>query len=252
MNKKISIIIATYNAENTVKRCIDSIACQKSDEIELLVIDGDSKDRTVGILKSYGSIIDILKSEPDKGLYDAWNKALRLATGEWIMFLGADDYLYPDAMSFYLNFLQEKENTNAIDLICAQCLFVDEKGKTLKIWGLPYQWERFIDRMEISHGSTLHNCRLFQEIGEFNIHFRISADYEFLLRKKMNAVFLERKILVMQVGGMSDSFKGAWETFRVKRYHHRTSWSRDFCFFIRGVGGYWKRRLWYWAKCKMN
>ena len=87
------------------------------------------------ILKSYGSIIDILKSEPDKGLYDAWNKALRLATGEWIMFLGADDYLYPDAMSFYLNFLQEKENTNAIDLICAQCLFVDEKGKTLKIWG---------------------------------------------------------------------------------------------------------------------
>ena len=218
----------------------------------MLVIDGDSKDKTVDILKSYGNIIDIFKSEPDKGLYDAWNKALRLATGEWIMFLGADDYFLPDAMSFYLNFLQEKENTDAIDLICAQCLFVDEKGKVLKIWGLPYQWERFVDRMEISHGSTLHNHKLFQEIGEFNIHFKISADYEFLLRKKMNAVFLERKILVMQVGGMSDSVKGAWETFRVKRYHRLASWSKDFYYLARGVGGYWKRQLWYWVKCKMN
>ena len=131
-------------------------------------------------------------------------------------------------------------------------LFVDEKGKVLKIWGLPYQWERFVDRMEISHGSTLHNHKLFQEIGEFNIHFKISADYEFLLRKKMNAVFLERKILVMQVGGMSDSVKGAWETFRVKRYHRLASWSKDFYYLARGVGGYWKRQLWYWVKCKMN
>lgn len=252
MDKKISIIIATYNAENTIRRCIDSITCQKSDEIELLVIDGDSKDKTVEILKSYGNIIDILTSEPDKGLYDAWNKALRLATGEWIMFLGADDYLFPDAIGFYLSFLQEKKNTDAIDLICAQCLFVDKKGKALKIWGLPYQWERFIDRMEISHGSTLHNRKLFQEIGEFNIHFRISADYEFLLRKKMNTVFLERKILVMQVGGMSDSVKGAWETFRVKRYHRQTSLYKDFYYLVRSVGGYWKRWLWYWVKCKMN
>lgn len=108
MDKKISIIIATYNAENTIKRCIDSIACQKSDEIELLVIDGDSKDKTVDILKSYGNIIDIFKSEPDKGVYDAWNKALRLATGEWIMFLGADDYFLSGAITFYLELLQKK------------------------------------------------------------------------------------------------------------------------------------------------
>lgn len=252
MNKEISIIIATYNAENTIKRCIDSIVCQKSDEIELIIIDGDSKDGTVNVLKSYGSAIDMVVSEPDKGLYDAWNKALQLVTGKWIMFLGADDYLFPDAMSFYLNFLHEKENVDAFDLICAQCLFVNEKGKVLKTWGHPYQWERFVDRMEISHGSTLHNYKLFQELGKFNIRFRISADYEFLLRKKMNALFFEQKILVMQIGGMSDSIKGAWETYHVKRCHHYTCWCKDFYYLIRSIGGYWKRRLWYWAKCNMN
>ena len=68
MNTKISIIVATYNAENTIKRCIDSIACQKTNEIELLVIDGGSNDRTMDILKSYGNLIDILKSEKDKGV----------------------------------------------------------------------------------------------------------------------------------------------------------------------------------------
>ena len=91
MNKKISIIVATYNADNTIKRCIDSIVCQKSNEIELLVMDGRSQDQTMNILESYGNMIDILKSEPDRGVYDAWNKALQMANGEWIMFLGADD-----------------------------------------------------------------------------------------------------------------------------------------------------------------
>lgn len=248
MNKKISIIVATYNAESTIKRCIDSIVCQKSDEIELLVIDGDSKDKTIDILKSYGSIIDVLKSEPDKGVYDAWNKALRLSSGEWIMFLGADDYYLPDAITFYLELLQKEENINSMDLICARCRLVDAKGKYLRDFGFPYKWENFIDKMEISHGSTLHNHKLFKEIGEFNINFRICADYEFLLRKKMNSFFIEREILVMQIGGMSNSVKGLLDSYRVKQHHGIIPQYRNLYYLIKGTCGYYCKKLWYSVK----
>ena len=245
MDKKISIIIATYNAENTIKRCIDSIACQKSDEIELLVIDGDSKDKTVDILKSYGNIIDIFKSEPDKGVYDAWNKALRLATGEWIMFLGADDYFLSGAITFYLELLQKKNNINSIDIICARWQLIDEDGKFLRNLGRPYKWENFINKMEISHGSTLHNHKLFKEIGEFNIDFKICADYEFLLRKKMNSFFIDREIFVMQIGGMSNSIKGLLDTYRVKQYHNINPRYRNLFYLIKGICGYYYKKIWY-------
>lgn len=88
MKKIISIIIATYNAEKTLKRCLSSIISQKNDQLELLIIDGGSVDRTMDIVKDVSQSIDVIISEPDKGLYDAWNKALRLATGEWIMVFG--------------------------------------------------------------------------------------------------------------------------------------------------------------------
>lgn len=247
-NKKISIILATYNAENTIKRCIDSIICQKSDEIELLVIDGCSKDKTMDILRSYGEIIDILKSESDKGVYDAWNKALRMANGEWIMFLGADDYFLPDIMEFYLDFLRRKENVNSIDLICARCQLVDANGKYLGSFGAPYKWSEFVDKMEISHGSTLHNCKLFKEIGEFDINFKICADYEFLLRKKMNSLFIEREVFVMQVGGMSNSVKGLFDAYRVKQHSNLVSLHRNLYYLIKGFCGYYWRILWYSVK----
>ena len=93
MKKIISIIIATYNAEKTLKRCLNSIVSQKKDQLELLIIDGCSTDRTMDIVREFAESIDVIVSEVDKGIYDAWNKGIRLATGEWIMFLGADDYL---------------------------------------------------------------------------------------------------------------------------------------------------------------
>ena len=248
MNTRISIIVATYNAENTIKRCIDSIACQKTNEIELLVIDGGSNDRTMDILKSYGNLIDILKSEKDKGVYDAWNKALRIATGEWIMFLGADDYFLPDAMSLYLDFLQGKEDVDSIDIICARCRLIDETGKYLRTFGTPYKREIFVDKMEISHGSTLHNRKLFQEVGEFNLNFKICADYEFLLRKKMSSFFIDREIFVMQVGGMSSSVKGVFDSYRVKQHHRITSQYRNLYYLIKGTCGYYCKKVWYLVK----
>ena len=248
MNKKISIIVATYNADNTIKRCIDSIVCQKSNEIELLVMDGRSQDQTMNILESYGNMIDILKSEPDRGVYDAWHKALQMANGEWIMFLGADDYFLPGAMTFYLDILHKKENINSIDIICARCQLVDENGKYLGTFGVPYRWEQLVRKMEISHGSTLHNHKLFKEIGGFNLKFKICADYDFLLRKKMNSLFINREIFVMQIGGMSNSVKGLFDAYQVKQNHCIMPLYQNLYYLIKGVLGYYCKKLWYSVK----
>ena len=103
MKKIISIIIATYNAEKTLKRCLNSIVSQKKDQLELLIIDGCSTDRTMDIVREFAESIDVIVSEVDKGIYDAWNKGIRLATGEWIMFLGVSIYLA-------FNFLRSKNS----------------------------------------------------------------------------------------------------------------------------------------------
>ena len=132
-----------------------------------------------------------------------------------------------------------------MDLICARCRLVDESGKFLRDWGRAYKWENLINKMEISHGSTLHNHELFKEIGEFNIDFKICADYEFLLRKKMNSFFIDREIFVMQIGGMSNSIKGLLDTYRVKQYHNINPQYQILFYLIKGICGYYYKKIWY-------
>ena len=98
-NGKISIIIATLNAGNTLQDCLNSIYIQQYPDIEIVVIDGKSTDNTLEILKENRSQIYLYLSETDEGVYDAMNKGIRLATGKWFYFLGADDTLFPDFSS---------------------------------------------------------------------------------------------------------------------------------------------------------
>ena len=103
---KISIIIATWNAAKTLKRCLDSIVPQLTDETELILVDGGSKDDTNKIIDSYGDKVAVHISEPDKGIYDAWNKGVSKAKGDWVMFIGADDILLEGAIEYYLAYLK--------------------------------------------------------------------------------------------------------------------------------------------------
>lgn len=91
----ISIIIVTYNAGGTLQQCLNSIYKQTFSEIEIIIIDGKSTDSTVDIIKENNSKISFWKSEKDEGVYDAMNKAIDVATGNWLYFLGADDELLP-------------------------------------------------------------------------------------------------------------------------------------------------------------
>lgn len=236
--KAISIIVATYNAEKYLARCLNSIIHQKDESIELLIIDGESKDSTLEIIEKYRLNIDCLLSEKDRGIYDAWNKGISMSTGDWIMFLGADDYLLDGAINQYLLYLKMNK-IDTLDLISAKYQYVTEKGKLLGILGKPYDYKTFCKYMNISHGTSLHNRHLFMELGMFNLTYKICADYEFLLRKKLKTAFIDKALICMQVGGMSFSYKGLRETYAIRAFHKTVSPIHNIYYLIRACIGYW-------------
>jgi len=222
-SKQISIIIATYNASTTIIKCLESIASQKTDDCELLIIDGNSSDDTINIVKSYGELVDCFISEPDTGVYDAWNKGIKMSQGEWIMFIGADDILLPNAVDNYLNVLRHNVEANKVDYICSKNEYVDKNEKLLRIFGEEPSWNKMRKMMVAAHVASLHNRnRLFNEIGLYDLNFKICADYELLLRKgnRLRYLFVPNFIARMAVGGVSFSTKAIVETYRIRAKHH--------------------------------
>lgn len=219
--KRISIIIATFNAGRTLQNCLDCIREQKDDDIELLIIDGGSSDLTGEIISRNKDIVDFYISEPDKGLYHAWNKGISKARGEWILFLGADDFLLPFALDKYRSFLDK--NILICEYISARAYYVDENDKLIKIIGEKWNWNTFKNRMTVSHVASLHKRSLFDEIGLFNLDFKICADYEFLMRKEdqLKALFIDEVVVKMKSGGVSLSKRAVRETCTIVNMHSR-------------------------------
>lgn len=205
----ISIIIATYNAATTVQRLLDSIRTQSNQDFELIVIDGGSTDQTVQALQNNIDIITYWVSEPDQGIYDAWNKGVKKATGRWLCFIGADDYLYsPDVLAKMKSALADLPDQ--IRIAYGQIALINTAGDELYRLGEPWEnlQKRFRGQMCVPHPATLHRRDLFETNGLFDPAFRIAGDYEFLLRELLHnqARFVPGVVMVaMQVGGISSN-----------------------------------------------
>lgn len=240
----LSIIIATYNAEKYIERCLDSIIKQKTKEVELILIDGLSTDSTLDIIKKYSDNIDFILSEKDKGVYDAWNKALNVARGEWIQFIGADDILLPTTITDYIQFLREN-NLSSVDCVSAKSEYVNSKGKILQYRGKPYNWDIFKKYMCMSHGSTLHRSQLFKQIGNYNLQYKICGDYELLMRKKdkLKVLFFDQPVIRMQAGGVSFSVAGQLETYKIRRDHKSISTINNLYLLLRGIIGFCTKKV---------
>lgn len=224
----ISIVVAVFNGGATLQQCIDSVAQQTYPQKELIIIDGGSDDGTVELLEANNHKISYWSSEPDRGIYHAWNKALRKANGEWICFLGADDYFWDANVLTRMNNHLEKLPYD-IRIAYGQIMLVNSHGESLYPVGEPWEKirQRFKERMCIPHQGVMHRRSLFERHGTFNESFRIVGDYEFLLRelKTADAVFLSDLIAVgMRQGtGKSSSPAAALlslnETRRAQRLH---------------------------------
>lgn len=213
----ITIIIATFNAAKTLRCCLDSIVPQLTTETELILVDGGSKDETNAIIDSYGDKVSVHISEPDNGIYDAWNKGVKAAHGDWVMFVGADDKLMPSTIRDYITFIKDLDSD--IDLISSKRRMVSVNGLKIYDVGTQWVWPSCLFGMPISHPGALHSMRLFEEVGLYNVSFKVAADYELLLRKKekMQTAFLDKVTIEVSEGGISDSYKSVMEYYRVLR-----------------------------------
>lgn len=217
---RISVIIATWNASGTLNRCLKSISIQKTPEIEVIVVDGGSKDGTVQILNNSIGVVDRWISEPDKGIYDAWNKGISLSNGDWIAFVGADDILLPNAVSNWESFLESATLDN-VDYVCARNRWVDSSGKLIREIGAPWVWSEVRLRTKFAHVASLHRRKLFEDVGLYSLKYRICGDTELLIRKKdkLISVFLDSVIAEMQIGGASFSVRAIKESYSIRRAH---------------------------------
>lgn len=221
----ITIITSTYNVVQDLHWTIESIEGQTYPNIQWIVADGASTDGTIEILKKHSDLIDYWFSEPDTGIYDAWNKALKHVKGDWVQFIGAGDELYEsntlEKVAPYL-----KEAYPEHKLVYGQVMHISEKGrKELYVSGEPWenyegQWSTYV-RPEIpTHPAIYHHFSLFQDI-KFDTKLKISADSLFILQAlKQNNTMLFVEIIVDKfvVGGISDSFDSFPKIYNEMRY----------------------------------
>ena len=221
----ITVIVAVFNGAKTLQQCIDSVAQQTYANKELVIIDGGSTDATVDLLKANQEKISYWISEPDKGIYNAWNKGLLQAKGDWICFLGADDYFW-DAQVLHLMVSQLVMIPSDIRVAYGQIMLLNNDGESLYPIGEP--WEKIMDRFKqvmcIPHQGVMHRSSLFEQNGLFDESFRITGDYELLLRelKKGNAAFIPDLITTgMRQGGISSDPENTLVTMREIRRAQR-------------------------------
>jgi len=199
---RLSVIVATFNAARHIQRCLDSIDAQEFSAREVIVIDGGSSDGTADILRNNSERIHYWHSRPDKGIYDAWNQALPHARGEYIAFLGADDAWHaPDTLRRVFDAIGARE----LDLVTGRGHLVDESGKLLHEFGRAWDYRKVARKMTICHPGSLHRKDLFDRFGCFDTGYRITADYDFLLRlpRDLRTLHLDMPLADIEDGGIS-------------------------------------------------
>ena len=223
----ISVVIAVRNGAATLQRALDSVFEQTHLAVELIVMDAASTDGTVEILERNASRIGYWESEPDRGIYHAWNKALDHATGDWICFLGADDrYHAPTALAAVAAALAVDDGGHEIAYGALEKLFPDGRVYHARgsVWG-PGRRRRFRRGEMIPHPSTFHHRALFERLGRFDESFRIAGDYEFLLRVLLDQdpLYIPEILVDMAAGGLSDRPSNrslvAREVYRARYLH---------------------------------
>ncbi len=175
----ITVITVVRNQTRDIATTIESVLGQSYDHVEYIVIDGCSTDGTVDVIRRYDHAIDYWVSEPDGGISDAFNKGLRVATGQWINFMNAGDIFAGPAV---LSRIAACADTNA-DVIYGKANLVDDQGEVLVTLETTSDPARFRWTMTFRHQALFHNVEYFQKYGSFDPGIIVAMDYELLRRK---------------------------------------------------------------------
>lgn len=205
---KVSIITVCFNSESTIQNTFDSIRNQTYNSIELIVIDGGSKDGTLEIIEANKDIISKMISEPDQGLYDAMNKGINMAIGDIVGILNSDDiYSSRNVISEIVSNFAEN------DMVYGNIDYVNVQGKHARSWkSSPYQSEAFLKGWHPPHPSLFVKRDVYIKYGCFDISLTIAADFDLMLRffekHQLKSIYIDKTIVTMTAGGASGTFSG--------------------------------------------
>lgn len=238
-NPKFSIITVTYNAGKTLEKTIQSIISQSYRNVEYIIVDGKSKDNTLQIADTYKQWIDCLVSEADKGLYDAMNKGIRLATGDYLCFLNAGDKFHDnDTLQRMVDSLKDGELP---DVLYGETAIVDENGnfQHMRRLSTPQQldWKSFKQGMVVCHQAFFAKRELAVQ-EPYLLGYRLSADFDWCIRIMKRAQHLHNTQLTLidylNEGLTTQNHKASLkERFRIMVKHY--GWSSTVlhhCWFV--------------------
>lgn len=216
---KVSVITATYNREATILRTISSIKNQSYKNIQCVIVDGGSKDRTLSSISCMLAPSDILISEPDDGIYDALNKGLKFSNGDIIGFLHSDDlYASEDVISLVVNLFTD----NSVDVVYGDASFFSSNNvnKIKRVYKSDLLTRKNLAWGKMpAHPSIFIRKEVYDKVGYFKTNYKIAADYEFLCRlikfEGIRSLYQPTSFVKMQLGGVST--KGLRSTFLLNK-----------------------------------
>ena len=205
---KITIITVVFNAADTILDALDSVSKQSHRDVEHIVVDGASTDRTLDIIKRHGSRVAKIISEPDKGIYDAMNKGLRLATGEVIGFLNADDvYEKSDVLECVANNMHRNE----LDALFGDVVYVNPSNthRVIRRYSSKnFRPSRIAWGWMPSHPALFFRSSIYKQYGLFREDYKIAGDYEYVARvfkpgNDIKYMYYPGVLVRMRTGGAS-------------------------------------------------
>lgn len=205
---KVSLITVTYNSANYLVDCIKSVEGQNYNNIEHIIVDGNSTDGTQAIIRQYKNHITKWISEDDRGMYDAINKGIKMATGDIVGILNSDDML---ASNDVIASIVACFNAYKLDAVYGDLVYVNKTNtnKVIRLWkGFTYNRFRFTYGWMPAHPTFYVRRELIDDLGGYENHYFTAADYEFmaryLYRFRISARYLPKLIVKMRVGGQSN------------------------------------------------
>jgi glycosyltransferase involved in cell wall biosynthesis len=217
--------VAVRNGASGIQGALDSVFGQAYPNVEVVVMDGASTDGTQAVIERNADRIAYWESEPDRGVYHAWNKALDHVSGDWIAFLGADDrYRVPDALAAVAGAIVADRVRHRVVYADLDKHYQDGRA-TYEARGKGWterRSRRFRQGIMLPHQATFHHVSMFTDLGRFDERFRIGGDYEFLLRELLDHPPLHVPLVVadMAGGGLSaDRAALARERHVARRMH---------------------------------
>lgn len=221
---KISIVTATYNSAATVRDTLESIASQTYENIEHIIIDGVSSDQTLDIVAQYPHVAKV-SSEKDKGIYDAMNKGIQIATGEVIGILNSDDFY--DSNQVIENVMRFFED-QTVDAVYGDLQYVHPRdtSKIVRTWKSgEFNKRNFYLGWMPPHPSFFVRKKAYEQFGYFNLALKTAADYEimlrFLFKNDMKVKYLPQVLVKMRTGGVSNI--SIWNRIKANR-EDRLAW----------------------------